>query len=128
MTQKVTKGIRVSVKTHYEGSFLRNGVPNYAFRYIITIENQSKDVVQLIKRHWKIVQSGKEPQYIEGLGVIGKKPIIKSGETIKYESGSILNSRCGAMKGFYTIINHSSTQEFKVEIPAFTLDTPFSLN
>lgn len=128
MTQKVTKGIRVSVKTHYQGSFLKNEIPNYAFRYTVTIQNQSKDVVQLIKRHWKIMQSEKETQNIEGFGVAGKKPIIKSGGAIQYESGCVLNSRCGAMKGFYIMINHRSTEEFQIEIPAFTLETPFSLN
>ena len=59
MIQQVTKGIRISVETRYEGSFLKNSTPNHAFRYLVTIENQSKDVVQLIKRHWKIMESSK---------------------------------------------------------------------
>ena len=128
MIQQVTKGIRVSVETRYEGSFLKNSTPNYAFRYLITIENQSKDVVQLIKRHWKIMESSKPTQIVNGPGVVGKKPIMKSGQVVQYESGCILNSTTGAMKGFYTMINHSSAKEFEVEVPVFQLDTPFSLN
>ena len=128
MIQQVTKGIRVSVETRYEGSFLKNSTPNYAFRYLITIENQSKDVVQLIKRHWKIMESSKPTQIVNGPGVVGKKPIMKAGQMVKYESGCILNSPTGAMKGFYTMINHSSTKEFEVEVPVFQLDAPFSLN
>ena len=128
MIQQVTKGIRISVETRYEGSFLKNSTPNHAFRYLITIENQSKDVVQLIKRHWKIMESTKPTQIVDGPGVVGKKPIMKSDQMVQYESGCILNSTTGAMKGFYTMINHSSAKEFEVEVPVFQLDTPFSLN
>ena len=128
MIQQVTKGIRISVETRYEGSFLKNSTPNHAFRYLITIENQSQDVVQLIKRHWKIMESTKPTQIVNGTGVVGEKPIMKSGQMVQYESGCILNSPTGAMKGFYTMINHSSAKEFEVEVPVFQLDTPFSLN
>ena len=128
MIQQVTKGIRISVETRYEGSFLKNSTPNHAFRYLITIENQSKDIVQLIKRHWKIMESTKPTQIVNGPGVVGKKPIMKAGQMVQYESGCILNSPTGAMKGFYTMINHSSTKEFEVEVPVFQVDAPFSLN
>jgi ApaG protein len=128
MIQQVTKGIRISVETRYEGSFLKNSTPNHAFRYLITIENQSQDVVQLIKRHWKIMESTKPTQIVNGTGVVGEKPIMKSGQMVQYESGCILNSPTGAMKGFYTMINHSSAKEFEVEVPVFQLDAPFSLN
>ena len=128
MIQQVTKGIRVSVETRYEGSFLKNSISHHSFRYLITIENQSKETVQLIKRHWIIKESCKHPQIVEGPGVVGKKPIIKSGQVVQYESGCILNSTTGSMKGYYTMINHSSTNEFRLEIPVFQLETPFSLN
>ena len=128
MIQQVTKGIRISVETRYGGSLLKNSTPNHAFRYLITIENQSKDIVQLIKRHWKIMESTKPTQIVNGPGVVGKKPIMKAGQMVQYESGCILNSPTGAMKGFYTMINHSSAKEFEVEVPVFQLDAPFSLN
>lgn len=128
MIQKVTKGIRVSVKTRYDGSFIKNDTPNHAFRYLITIENQSNEVVQLLRRHWKIIESNRSVQVVDAPGVIGKKPIIKSGQTIQYESGCVIRSSMGAMKGYYTMINHSSTNEFRVEVPAFQLNTLPSLN
>lgn len=128
MIQQVTKGIRVSVETKYEGSFIKNNVPNHAFRYLITIENESNEIVQLISRHWEIKESKKPIQIIEGPGVVGKKPILKSGQKVKYESGCILISPTGAMKGFYSMINHTSAAEFKVEIPVFQMNVPYSLN
>ena len=103
MIQQVTRGIRVSVKTQYEGSFIKNSTPNHAFRYLITIENQSNEVVQLVRRHWKITESNKSVQVVDGPGIVGKKPIIKSGQIIQYKSGCIIKSSSGAMKGYYTL-------------------------
>ena len=54
MIQQITAGIKISVQTKFEGSFLKENILNYAFKYFITIENQSKHVVQLLTRHWKI--------------------------------------------------------------------------
>lgn len=128
MFQQVTKGIKISVLTKYEGALLRNNQANYAFRYTIRIENQSKDVVQLINRHWKIMESNRRPHFTEGSGVIGKKPVLKSGETHTYQSSCLLSSPIGAMNGYYTMVNFSSAQEFEVEIPTFKLAATFALN
>ena len=128
MIQQVTKGIRVSVETRYEGSFLKNSTPNYAFRYLITIENQSKDVVQLIKRHWKIMESSKPTQIVNGPGVVGKKPVLKPGESHTYQSGSLITSPLGSMTGTYIMINFSTAKKFNVDVPSFKLSVPYILN
>ena len=73
MFQQVTKGIKISVLTKYQGALLKDSLPCYAFRYTVRIENQGKDVVQLINRHWKIMESNRRPHFVEGAGVIGKK-------------------------------------------------------
>jgi len=128
MFQQVTRGIKISVRTKFEGTFIKNNVPNYAFRYTVRIENQGKDVVQLTNRHWKIMESNRRPHYVEGAGVIGKKPILKSGEAHTYQSNCLLTSPIGAMSGYYTMVNFSSAQEFEVEIPSFNLAATFALN
>ncbi len=128
MFQQVTKGIKISVLTAYEGDFIKNNIPHYAFRYTVRIENQSKDVVQLINRHWKIMESNRRPHFVDGSGVIGKKPILKSGGIHTYQSNCLLTSPIGAMTGYYTMVNFTSTQEFDVEIPTFKLAATFALN
>jgi len=128
MFQQVTKGIKISVLTKYQGALLKNNIPSYAFRYTVRIENQGKDVVQLINRHWKIMESNRRPMFIDGAGVIGKKPVLKSGEVHTYQSNCVLTSPIGAMKGFYTMVNFSSAQEFDVEIPTFKLAATFAMN
>ena len=128
MIQQVTRGIKITVDTDYNGSFLKDNVLQFAFAYQIEIENQSKSSVQLLTRHWKIIETMNKNQYVNGTGVKGKKPIINPGEVHKYKSGCLLSSAFGAMKGTYTMIDLSSTKIFKAEIPLFRLSTLFVLN
>ena len=57
LIQQITRGIKISVETKFEGSFLKENLTHHAFMYFITIENQSKNVVQLLSRHWKIQEA-----------------------------------------------------------------------
>ncbi|MFL1897018.1 Co2+/Mg2+ efflux protein ApaG [Aquimarina sp. 2-A2] len=128
MVEQITKGIKISVDTTFEGTFIKNNRVFYAFAYIISIENQSSDVVQLTSRFWKIKDALNFVETVEGEGVIGKKPVLQPGETHTYSSGCLLHSPFGSMKGFYNMINFTSTARFKVFIPSFKLSTPFALN
>ncbi len=128
MVQQVTRGIKISVDTTFEGTFYKNYKIHFAFGYQITIENQSKDSVQLTSRFWEIKDSLNNTEIVEGEGVIGKKPVLKPGESHTYNSGCLLSSPFGAMKGHYNMVNFTSTRKFKVLIPGFKLSTPFALN
>jgi ApaG protein len=128
MIQQVTRGIKISVRTTFEGTFYKNYKMLFAFGYHITIENQGKDSVQLTSRHWKIKSSLSRTEYVDGEGVIGKKPVLKPGQSHTYRSGCLLNSPMGSMSGHYNMINFSSATQFKVSIPSFKLNAPFALN
>ncbi|MEM9687099.1 MAG: Co2+/Mg2+ efflux protein ApaG [Bacteroidota bacterium] len=128
MITQITKGIKISVETSFEGVFFKNYSICFAFGYRITIENQSKDSVQLISRHWKVFDALNDTEIVDGDGVIGKKPVIKPGESHAYSSGCLLTSPIGAMKGFYNMINFTTTRRFRVVIPTFKLCAPFALN
>lgn len=128
MVQQVTSGIKISVETTFEGTFYKNYKVHYAFGYKVTIENQSKDAVQLNSRHWRILDALNNVEIIEGEGVIGKKPVLKPGESHTYTSGCLLTSPFGAMQGHYNMINFTNTNKFKVYIPTFKLSAPFALN
>ena len=128
MIQQVTKGIKISVDVKFEGSFLKETSLHHAFMYYITIENQGKDVVQLLSRHWKILESTNRPQYVNGDGVVGKKPVLKPGDTHTYKSGSLITSPMGSMSGNYIMVNFSTAQKFNVEVPSFKLNVPYILN
>jgi ApaG protein len=128
MVQQVTRGIKISVETTFEGSFYKNYKMHFAFGYKITIENQSKDSVQLMARHWQIKDALNGTETVDGEGVIGKKPVLKPGESHTYTSGCLLTSPFGAMAGYYQMINFTTTRKFRVQVPTFKLSAPFALN
>ncbi len=128
MVTQITRGIKISVKTSFEGTYFKNYKIHFAFTYEITIENSSKDSVQLISRHWEIFDSLNDVELVVGEGVIGKKPVLKPGETHTYSSGCLLSSPYGSMKGFFNMINFTTTNNFRVIVPAFRLNAPFALN
>lgn len=128
MVEQITKGIKISVETFYEGSFYKNYKIQYAFAYTITIENQSKDSVQLNARHWEILDALNNVEIVSGEGVIGKKPVLKPGESHTYTSGCLLASPFGAMSGYYSMVNFTTTENFRVKIPSFKLSAPFAIN
>lgn len=128
MIQQVTRGIKISVETSFEGTFFKNYKMHFAFGYQITIENQSKDSVQLTSRHWQIFDALNSVEIVDGEGVIGKKPVLKPGESHTYQSGCLLSSPIGAMRGHYSMVNFTTTKKFRVYIPTFKLSAPFALN
>lgn len=128
MISQITKGIKISVKTSFEGTYFKNYQIHFAFSYEIVIENQGKDYVQLESRHWEIKDALKEIEFVDGEGVLGIKPVIKPGEKHVYSSGCLLTSPFGSMKGYYKMINFSTTRKFKVVIPTFKLSAPFAIN
>lgn len=128
MISQITKGIKITVKTSFEGTYFKNHKIQFAFSYEITIENQGKDYVQLDSRHWEIKDALNGLELVDGEGVLGEKPIIKPGEKHSYSSGCLLTSPFGSMKGYYNMINFSTTKRFKVVIPTFKLSVPFAIN
>tara|TARA_B110000091_G_C13672338_1_gene414282 strand:- start:552 stop:938 length:387 start_codon:yes stop_codon:yes gene_type:complete len=128
MIQQITKGIKISVKTKYNGTSYRNNRLYYIFAYFITIENKSSETVQLTDRFWKIFDSLNITEIVKGEGVVGQTPVLRPNDVYTYNSGCFLESKMGAMKGYYTMKNIKTFEEFKVFIPTFQLSTPILSN
>ena len=128
MVTKITRGIKISVDTHFKGTYYKDNKLHYAFEYLISIENQSAELVQLNSRYWVILDSLNDNEIVKGEGVIGKKPVLKPGDVHNYTSGCLLTSPYGAMYGYYRMINLNSAKKFNVIIPTFKLSAPFALN
>ena len=128
MIQQVTQGIRISVVSFFEGTYFKNYRLHFSFGYRISISNQGKDIVQLQSRHWKIFDALEATSFVDGEGVVGKKPVIKPRQVYTYESGCLLSSPLGAMQGHYNMTNLASTKKFRVYIPKFELSPPLALN
>lgn len=128
MVSQITRGIKISVKTSFEGTYFKNYKIHFAFSYEIAIENHGKDSVQLTSRHWEIFDSLNDPEVVDGEGVIGKKPVLKPGESHTYSSGCLLSSPFGAMRGYFNMVNFATTRNFRVIVPTFKLSAPFAIN
>lgn len=95
----------------------------YLFAYTITIVNLGDVPAQLVSRHWIITDANNEVQEVRGLGVVGKQPLLKPGESFQYTSGSSLTTPVGTMKGTYQMVAEDGTH-FDAEIPEFVLAMP----
>ena len=73
----------------------------FVFAYFIRIENNSKERVQLLRRHWYINHSSGKVEEVDGEGVVGKQPLILPGEAHEYNSYCVLETFEGSMEGTY---------------------------
>jgi ApaG protein len=119
----ITRGIAVSVEVTYLEANSSPGTSQYLWAYRVTIENQGREAVQLLSRHWMITNAHGEFTEVKGPGVIGKQPFLKPGESFTYMSGAHLNTPSGMMGGSYQIESDRGEQ-FDIEIPTFSLDCP----
>ncbi|WCR59409.1 MAG: Protein ApaG [Wolbachia endosymbiont of Ctenocephalides felis wCfeF] len=97
----------------------------YVWVYNVKIKNKSSSTIQLLSRHWQIIDYKGKVNEIAGAGVIGEQPVIKPGEVFRYTSGTYLNAPSGIMQGRYEFLNEESTKVFEVMIPPFSLDSPY---
>lgn len=96
----------------------------FVWAYSIRIENTGRDTVQLINRHWHITDGRGQVEEVHGAGVVGKQPVLRPGESFDYTSGCPLRTPSGFMVGTYEMRSESG-ETFHIEIPAFSLDSPF---
>lgn len=128
MVHQITEGVSITVETYYQEEQSNPRRSEFLFAYRITIENLSASIVQLLSRHWYIVDSGGQNREVKGEGVIGQQPVIRPGNSYRYVSACNLNSDMGKMYGSYTMINQDNGRVFRVEIPEFDLIVPAKMN
>ena len=97
----------------------------YFWAYNITIENYRLYPVQLLRRHWKIIDSNGDIIEVQGEGVVGDTPLLKPQEHYQYTSGTYLKTASGVMVGAYIMKCQVTHHEFEVKIPTFSLDSPY---
>lgn len=127
LNTSITNGIKVSVISAYEDQHSNPREHKYVHSYSITIHNESHGTVQLMSRHWIIVDSDLTIREIKGDGVVGKQPILKPGEIYQYSSWCPLSTEIGKMYGTYQMRNREGTV-FDVTVPAFILCQKDKLN
>lgn len=121
--EAITKDIKVSVKPVYLEDQSSPEDSHYVWAYNVKIENEGELQVQLINRRWRITDAQGRSKEVRGAGVVGEKPVLAPGESYEYTSGTPLPTSSGFMQGAYEMKTPSGEQ-FEIEIPAFSLDSP----
>lgn len=116
-----TVTVRVSVSYLPEQSHPSLG--RWFWAYHVRIENHGPAAVQLLTRHWRIVDGHGETSEVEGEGVVGEQPLIQPDGAFDYVSGCPLPTPEGSMIGSYTMVG-ADGETFLVAIPFFHLSMP----
>ncbi len=128
METLITQDIKISVEPFYLPHESMPTQHRYVFAYRITIENMGAETVQLLRRHWHIIESDGAKKEVEGEGVVGEQPILEPGGQFEYTSWCPLTTDVGKMYGTYLMRRTADDKEFQVNIPAFKLLPPFKMN
>ncbi|MCH8329920.1 MAG: Co2+/Mg2+ efflux protein ApaG [Bacteroidetes bacterium] len=128
MFTQITQGVKVSVETFYRDDHSNPFEGEYTFAYRIIIENNSDKTIQLLRRHWFIVDANGMYKEVEGEGVVGQQPIIEPDGVHQYVSGCHLKTEIGKMYGSYLMKRHDDWSLFKVDIPEFVMVAPVKMN
>ena len=123
----ITNGIKVSVVSKFEPAHSSRKDGKYVHSYSIAIENKSNETVQLLSRHWIIVDSDLNIREVKGEGVVGQQPVLRPGESHQYSSWCPLATDLGKMQGTYQMIT-GDDHHFDVVVPSFILCDNARLN
>jgi ApaG protein len=126
MYEAVTRGIRIRVTPQYLDDQSSPDESEFVWSYTVDIENEGEETVQLRSRVWRITDGQGRTEEVRGPGVVGETPVIEPGDSYSYTSGCPLRTPSGIMVGSYQMAD-TNGQLFDVEIPAFSLDSPFAL-
>ena len=119
----ITREIAVTVEPTYLETKSSPETSQYVWAYRVIIENQGRETVHLLSRHWMITNARGELTEVKGPGVVGEQPVLRPGERFEYTSGAPLDTPWGMMGGAYQIETESG-EHFDIEIPTFSLDRP----
>ncbi len=126
MYEAVTRGIRIRVTPQYLEDQSTPDEGEFFWAYTVDIANESEETVQLRSRVWRITDGHGRTEEVRGPGVVGETPVIQPGNAFSYTSGCPLRTPSGIMVGSYQMVDEKG-KLFDVEIPAFSLDSPFAL-
>jgi len=101
MSDTTTQGVRVGAAAFFLPDQSDAAENKYLFSYTIVIANQGDSPVQLVSRHWIIIDGNGEHEEVRGPGVVGETPRLEPGQAFKYQSFCPLPTPWGTMEGTY---------------------------
>jgi ApaG protein len=126
-SEAVTHNIRVEVESQYAPEHSQPFQNHWFFYYSVRITNEGEETVQLLSRHWIIVDATCHQEEVRGPGVVGEQPVLGPGESFQYTSGCPLRTSSGVMRGTYQMVTADGSH-FDVEIAPFALTEPYTIH
>jgi ApaG protein len=123
-----TNGVQIGVESEFQPGHSFPHRSQYLHVYTIHITNYNEYPVQLISRHWDVIEADGTHKVVDGEGVVGEQPVIESNAIHSYSSFCVLAFPIGMMSGYYNMIRQDTGDAFTVNIPEFKLVMPDLLN
>lgn len=130
MISKVTdldnlKGVRISTSSFFLKKVYIQKSIEYIFKNVITISNKSKNTIQVISKHKKVL----ELFGVKKLNsILKEKPVIKPGKKITINLNYSTKSKIAIVMGYFSIISLNNSNRFRAYIPQTKLSHPEILN
>lgn len=120
---ETTRDITIRVQPRYLEDQSEPERRRFVWAYHVHIENNGKESVQLMTRHWRITDGTGNVHEVVGDGVVGEQPLLQPGQSFEYTSGTPLATPSGFMAGSYQM-ETSGGERFDATVPTFSLDSP----
>jgi uncharacterized protein affecting Mg2+/Co2+ transport len=130
MISKITdlnnlKGVRISTSSFFIKKVYIQKSIKYIFKNVITISNKSKNTIQVISKHKKVL----ELFGVKKLNsILKEKPVIKPGKKITINLNYSIKSKIATVMGYFSIISLNNSNRFRAYIPKTKLSHPEILN
>ena len=130
MISKITdldnlKGVRISTSSFFIKKVYIQKSIQYIFKNVITISNKSKNTIQVISKHKKVL----ELFGVKKLNsILKEKPVIKPGKKITINLNYSTKSKIATVMGYFSIISLNNSNRFRAYIPKTKLSHPEILN
>ena len=119
-SDEITRGVRVRAAACYMEEESDPSMRQFLYGYRIRFDNEGDDTVQLLSRHWVIVDAHGRREEVRGDGVVGEQPTLAPGESYEYTSGCPLKTEWGTMEGTY-VFRAGGDEPFEVAVGRFFL-------
>jgi ApaG protein len=119
ISDTITDGIRIAARPFYIPEESDPTRRKHVFGYRIVIHNEGEDAVQLMSRHWIIIDGDGARREVKGEGVIGEQPILEPGQGFQYTSFCPLPTQWGTMEGAYQMRRVHDNSMFDAAIGRF---------
>ena len=101
--QKDTQGISVGIYPTFQEDQSNPEEDFYLWVYRVSIHNHSHRTIQILHRHWEVVDVAGHVQQIDDRGVAGEQPVLRPEEDFVYLGWTPLAAPSGMMHGYYRV-------------------------